>query len=261
MRRVTWPLVVGGIVAALAAPMVLSAPAQAGRVGGFHGGMGFHGGFRHHHHGFFPRFGGGVGFGTRYGGYDLPAYYNGAYSYYDYPYYPYYPYPQPDYGRRYPTAAPYALGYGGAYPYPTPALGSTNTLGPPIAPLPPAEVRPSASEAPPPSDPLLDLRRRPPKPTSSDNATDRRLPDVRLTGIVIEPDRRIAMFTVTGTRPLVLSEGETLKDWRLDSISPQKVSLSGPAGTMTLALNADTDLVGPSLPAGPATASPQLPSR
>jgi hypothetical protein len=259
MRRVMRPLVVSGIVAALAAPMVLSTPAQAGRSGGFHGGMGFHGGF-HHHHRFFPRFGRGFGFGAVYGGYDLPAYYNGDYSSYDYPYYPYDPDPHPYYGSMYPTAAPYASGYGGAYPYPTQALGSTSTLGPPAALLPPAEAKPSASQAPPPSDPLLGLTRRPPKPASSDNAADRRLPDVRLTGIVIEPDRRIAIFAVTGTRPLELSEGETLKDWRLDSISPQKVSLSGPAGTMTLALNADTDLAGPPLPAGAATASPPLPS-
>jgi hypothetical protein len=253
MRQVMRPLVVSGIVVALAAPMVLSTPAQAGRSGGFHGGMGFHGGF--HHHRFFPRFGRGFDFGAVYGGYDLPAYYNGDYSSYDYPYDPY---PHPYYGSMYPTAAPYASGYGGAYPYPTQALGSTSALGPPAAPLPQAE--PSASQAPPPSDPLLGLTRRPPKPASSDNAADRRLPDVRLTGIVIEPDRRIAIFAVTGTRPLELSEGETLKDWRLDSISPQKVSLSGPAGTMTLALNADTDLAGPPLPAGAATASPQLPS-
>jgi hypothetical protein len=42
---------------------------------------------------------------------------------------------------------------------------------------------------------------------------------------------------VNGTKSVVLSEGEALNDWRIDSISPQKVSLSGPAGTMTLKPN------------------------
>jgi hypothetical protein len=71
----------GVILAAIATPVVLSTPAQAQRMGGFHGGMGgfrggfhggmgFHGGFRHggfhngrfHRHGFFPGFGVGFGF-------------------------------------------------------------------------------------------------------------------------------------------------------------------------------------------------------
>jgi hypothetical protein len=44
---------------------------------------------------------------------------------------------------------------------------------------------------------------------------------VRLSGIVIEPDRRIAIFAVNGTKAVVLSEGEALKDWRSDSITPR----------------------------------------
>src|SRR5258707_14168978 len=109
MRRVMRFLVVNGIVAALAAPVVLSTPARAGRLGRLHGGMGFHGGV-HHHRSFFPRFGRGFGFGALYGAYDLPAYYNGDYSYYDYSYYPYYLYPYPYFGSGYLTAAPYASG-------------------------------------------------------------------------------------------------------------------------------------------------------
>ncbi len=242
----SWPtrlLAAGGILAATAAPVILSTPAQALRMGGSHGGMGFHGGFHdgfHHHHGFFPRFGTGLGLGALYGTYGWPGYSYDAYPDYGYPSYPYYP----AYGYPYPY--PY---YGGGYP--TPALGSTSSHGPSVEPnLPPAEIRPPAPQAP-------DLVRRPPKPAPSDNAADPRLPDVRLTGIVIERDRRIAIFDVTGTRPLVLSEGEALKDWRLDNISPQKVSLSGPAGTMTLEPKADPNLVRPPPPAGAAaTASP-----
>jgi hypothetical protein len=256
----SWPtrlLAAGGILAATAAPVILSTPAQALRMGGSHGGMGFHGGFHdgfHHHHGFFPRFGTGLGLGALYGTYGWPGYSYDAYPDYGYPSDPYYPsygypYPYPYYGGGYPTPAPYASGYGGGYP--TPALGSISSHGPSVEPnLPPAEIRPPAPQAP-------DLVRRPPKPAPSDNAADPRLPDVRLTGIVIERDRRIAIFDVTGTRPLVLSEGEALKDWRLDNISPQKVSLSGPAGTITLEPKADPNLVRPPPPAGAAaTASP-----
>jgi hypothetical protein len=65
---------------------------------------------------------------------------------------------------------------------------------------------------------------------------------VRLTGVVIGPDLRIAIFAVTGTNPLMLSEGEALKDWRLDSISPEKVLLSGPAGNIALKLKPDANL-------------------
>jgi hypothetical protein len=212
-------------------------------MGGSHGGMGFHGGFHdgfHHHHGFFPRFGTGLGLGALYGTYGWPGYSYDGYPDYGYPSYPYYP----SYGYPYPY--PY---YGGGYP--TPALGSTSSHGPSVEPnLPPAEIRPPAPQVP-------DLVRRPPKPAPSDNAADPRLPDVRLTGIVIERDRRIAIFDVTGTRPLVLSEGEALKDWRLDNISPQRVSLSGPAGTMTLEPKADPNLIRPPPPAAAAaTASP-----
>jgi hypothetical protein len=227
VRRVTRLLAATGILAAIAAPIVLSTSAQA-RVGGFHGGMGFHGGFHGgFHHGFFPRFGIGFGLGTLYGAYGWSGYSYYANPDYDYPSYPYYPsyeypYPYPYYGTGYPTPAPYAFRYGGGYS--TPALGFTVEPN-----LPPPEIKPPAPQAP-------SLVQRPPKQASLDNAVDPRLPDVRLTGIAIDRDRRIAIFAVTGTRPLLLSEGETLKDWRLDSISPQKVSLSGPAGTITLEL-------------------------
>ncbi|MGH7063059.1 MAG: hypothetical protein ACREET_03160 [Stellaceae bacterium] len=76
-----------------------------------------------------------------------------------------------------------------------------------------------------------------------------RLRDARLTGIVIGPDSRIAIFAVTGIGPLVLSEGEALKDWRLDSISLERVVLSGPAGSIVLEPKPDANLARPSPPA------------
>jgi len=96
MRSVTRLLAATGmILAAIATPVVLSTPAQAQRMGGFHvggfhggmggfngggfhGGMGFHGGFHHggfHHHGFYPGFGIGLGLSALYRGYGWPAYY------------------------------------------------------------------------------------------------------------------------------------------------------------------------------------------
>lgn len=257
MRGVTRLLGGTGVLAAIAAAVELSIPAQAGRMGGFHGGMAFHGGFHdngfHHHHRVFPRFGTRFGRGVLYGVYGWPGYGYYIYPSYDnYPYDAYYAYSYPYYGGGYPPPVPHASGYGW---YPTPSVGFTDIVGAPIETPPQAEVRPFALQARPP-DPLLGVTRRPPKPATSDKAADPRLPDVRLTGIVIDRDRRIAIFAVTGTRALVLSEGEALKEWRLDSISPQTVSLSGPAGSMTLALNADTNLAQSLPPAGPAAASP-----
>ena len=72
---------------------------------------------------------------------------------------------------------------------------------------------------------------------------DRELSNVRLTGVVIQPDRQLAIFAVTGAKPRTLSLGEALNGWKLDSISPEGVSLSGPGGTRTLQPEGDTTLV------------------
>jgi len=87
-------------------------------------------------------------------------------------------------------------------------------------------------------------------PEISSSADDANSPlrDVRLTGVVIGPDLRIAIFAVSGTNSLVLSEGETLKNWRLDRILPGEVLLSGPAGTIKLEPKLDANLVRPTLP-------------
>ena len=77
------------------------------------------------------------------------------------------------------------------------------------------------------------------------------LPNLRLTGIIIEPDRHFAIFAVPGAKPLVRSEGEMVDDWKLDSIEPRQVSLSGPAGVTTLKPKTDPHLTRPSPPALP----------
>ena len=113
--------------------------------------------------------------------------------------------------------------------------------------------------------PLFDPTRRPPDVVSSQNATEPELGDVRLTGIVLEPNRHFAIFAVPDAKPLALSEGEALKGWRLDSILPQKVSLSGPGGIRTLEPKADSKLVRqpplPAAPAQPQAGAPHGPTR
>jgi hypothetical protein len=91
--------------------------------------------------------------------------------------------------------------------------------------------------------PLFSPTRQPAGRATPDQPTDLDLAEVRLTGIVIDPDHHIAIFAVPGAKPMVRSEGETMKDWRLDSITPQEVVLSGPAGTRTLLPKIDASLV------------------
>jgi hypothetical protein len=106
--------------------------------------------------------------------------------------------------------------------------------------------------------PLFSSTRRPPQSASDDAASDKDLADKRLTGIVTEPGHRIAIFTVTGAKPLILTEGETVSGWRIESITPLEVSLSGPGGNMTLQPKLDLNLVAAPKPP-PAVASGLVP--
>jgi hypothetical protein len=122
----------------------------------------------------------------------------------------------------------------------------------PGARLPPAEIEPAALAD------LLSPTQRRPETASSANDADSPLRDVRLTGVVIGPDLRIAIFALTGTNSRVLSEGEALKGWRLESISPGGVVLSGPAGNIVLEPQPDANLVRPH---PPVTVHPASPAR
>jgi hypothetical protein len=90
--------------------------------------------------------------------------------------------------------------------------------------------------------PLFSSTRRPPQSAGNDAATDTDLADKRLTGIITEPGHRIAIFAVTGAKPLILTEGETVSGWQIESITPLEVSLSGPGGNMTLQPKLDPNL-------------------
>src|ERR1700720_4865574 len=127
------------------------------------------------------------------------------------------------------------------------SVGSHRLL--PESRLPPAEAEPAAPE-------IGKLAKETP---SSANAADSPLRDVRLTGVVIGPDLRVAIFAVTGTNSRVLSEGETLKGWRLESISPKAVMLSGPAGNIVLKPQPDANLVRPPPPVAVQSGQPDPP--
>jgi hypothetical protein len=93
--------------------------------------------------------------------------------------------------------------------------------------------------------PLFSPSRRPPQSNLGNAADDSGLADSRLTGIVIEPGRRFAIFAPQGAKLLTVTEGETVSGWRVESISPREVSLSGPDGTKTLQPKFDPNLAPP----------------
>ena len=101
--------------------------------------------------------------------------------------------------------------------------------------------------------PLFNNSRRPPQTAANDSGGTSDLADTRLTGIVTEPGRSIAIFAVNGAKPLKLTEGEAVSGWRIESITPREVALSGPGGAKTLAPKIDPNLA--ATPPGPAPAA------
>ncbi|HXO90470.1 MAG TPA: hypothetical protein VN849_06735 [Stellaceae bacterium] len=101
--------------------------------------------------------------------------------------------------------------------------------------------------------PLFSSSRRPPQTAADNSGGTSDLADTRLTGIVTEPGRSIAIFAVNGAKPLKLTEGEAVSGWRIESITPREVALSGPGGAKTLAPKIDPNLG--ATPPGPAPAA------
>jgi general secretion pathway protein N len=102
--------------------------------------------------------------------------------------------------------------------------------------------------------PLFSSTRRPPA-AANDSVISSDLADTRLTGIVTEPGHQVAIFAVNGAKPLRLTEGEAVSGWRIESITPREVSLSGPGGTKTLEPKLDPSLAQPP-PGSTPTANP-----
>jgi general secretion pathway protein N len=90
--------------------------------------------------------------------------------------------------------------------------------------------------------PLFSSTRRPPQSAANDGASDPGLADTRLTGIITEPGHHVAIFAVNGAKPVTLTEGEAVSGWRIDTITPREVSLTGPGGTKTLEPKLDPNL-------------------
>ena len=118
--------------------------------------------------------------------------------------------------------------------------------------------------------PLFSSTRRPPQDAPS-GAADSDITDARLTGIVTTPGHRIAIFAVSGDKPLKVAEGDAVSGWRIESITPREVSLSGPSGTKTLQPKHDPNLVsqpgqppigqpGARVPTPPAPGRPRVPA-
>jgi hypothetical protein len=107
--------------------------------------------------------------------------------------------------------------------------------------------------------PLFSPGRRPPQSKGSGAADDSGLADSRLAGIVIEPGHRYAIFAPEGAKLLTVTEGETVSGWRIDTISPREVSLSGPDGARTLQPKFDPNLAPPPEPAPMPAPAPVVP--
>ena len=109
--------------------------------------------------------------------------------------------------------------------------------------------------------PLFSSTRRPPQGASGGAASDNDLSDSRLTGIVTMRDHRLALFAVSGDKPLKVGEGDSVSGWRIESITPREVSLSGPSGTKTLQPKLDPNLAPPpgQPPGGPIAGRPPAP--
>jgi hypothetical protein len=138
-----------------------------------------------------------------------------------------------------------------------------------------AAVTPRAATAPPPARPeigaqygamiatilarpLFSATRRPP-PAADAPTEDAAFADTRLAGIVTEPGHRFAVFAPAGAKPLLVKEGDMVSGWRVDSITPLAVSLSGPGGTKTLQPKIDPNLAPPSPPPMASTLVPAPP--
>jgi hypothetical protein len=104
--------------------------------------------------------------------------------------------------------------------------------------------------------PLFSSTRRPPPPGGHDQAADSELADTRLTGIVIAPGHRIAIFAPAGTKAVTVNEGELVSGWRVERITARQVSLSGPEGTRTMQPKFDPNLAPPAATAGADNAPP-----
>lgn len=133
-----------------------------------------------------------------------------------------------------------------------PARAVSTVLPPPSRPAPPETLAATALAR-----PLFSPTRRQP---SSDEPASAELAGKRLAGIVVSPQQRLAIFAVTGAKPLVLKEGADIDGWRIDTITPSDISLRGPGGTRILRPRMDLGVMRPDQIAGADRAAPPPPA-
>jgi hypothetical protein len=137
-------------------------------------------------------------------------------------------------------AAEFATNMGGERPRPPPPARVERESAAPMASRPDLAGLVATTLA----RPLLSPTRRAPEVAGADaNASD--FSNKRLTGIVIAPEHRLAIFAVNGAKPLILDEGDTVDGWRIESIAPMAISLRGPSGMRTLQPKTDPHLIRP----------------
>ena len=110
--------------------------------------------------------------------------------------------------------------------------------------------------------PLFSSSRRPPAKVAGP-AIDPAKPMPRLTGVVVSPIGRFALFAnVGGGRPLVMSEGDHLGAAVIEAIVAGEVTVRGPEGAVVLRSTFDENAVPvkPAVPVVPSTpVAPRLP--
>jgi hypothetical protein len=100
--------------------------------------------------------------------------------------------------------------------------------------------------------PLLSPDRRPPSLASEAPRGDR-LPDglPRLSGVLVGPFGRNAVFAVEGAKPVVVSEGGRINGWTVRLIEAGEVQVVGPGGAKTVRPSFEATPAAPSPPAAP----------
>lgn len=93
--------------------------------------------------------------------------------------------------------------------------------------------------------PLFSRSRRPPPRSAVANGTRTGLP--RLSGIMIDPREKLAIFAPTGGKPIVAREGGHIGAFTVRAIHAEEVTISGPNGEEFLhtAFSGATDGAGP----------------
>jgi len=96
--------------------------------------------------------------------------------------------------------------------------------------------------------PLFSPSRRPADMPAGNLTADLGLERLRLAGIITAPGRRLAIFADTDGKPLAVAEGQSVKGWQIESITPRRVSLSAAGGIVNLRPQSSSASADPAAP-------------